>query len=230
MTDTPNNPDNVVPEEELARRRRVLQLTDDISDLLCDLSDRCGDLLEVEPDVTSMVRLAADKIGADKLGKIRQLVMKIVTGIALGQGRPVDFATMVADLASAGGDDEEEAPHPEDFVNTVRMAAVIDRLFAEAPKLEHADGTTDETQAPALQCHIMLRGIPRDLYGALSRTPEGTLRMLTMAMRQDPKQLNPLTRKPLEVPILCEQFFDVADVVSIMVEREVTGETSSIIA
>lgn len=102
------------------------------------------------------------------------------------------------------------------------IAAVIDRLLAEAPKLENPDGTRDESQAPAMMCHVLLRAQVQPLYGSLSPDPSGALRMLTPTKVQHPGD-------PVPRDILLEQFFEVEDVVAVMVEREVKLERSRII-
>ncbi len=96
------------------------------------------------------------------------------------------------------------------------MADLLDRLFDEAPKMTGPDGKPDESQAPAVQCHVLLKGAMQPLFGALSTTPEGLLRILTPA-KIDGR------------PILAESFFSIGDIVSIMVEREVKGEQSRIV-
>lgn len=96
------------------------------------------------------------------------------------------------------------------------MFAVIDRLFAEAPKLTGPDGRPDPTQRPALQCHVLLASQMQPLSGALSLTAEGACRMLTPATIDGKR-------------VLAESFFAIEDVVSVMVEREITGTKSSIV-
>jgi hypothetical protein len=90
------------------------------------------------------------------------------------------------------------------------MAAVIDRLLKEAPRLNG-----DPTQAPAAELHVLLHGKHEPLYGALSKAPgRGMYRMLQVAnVQHDPS-------KPPQVKML-ESFFHVSDVQSVMVEREV---------
>lgn len=95
-----------------------------------------------------------------------------------------------------------------------RMKAVIDRLLAEATRL---DGDT-----PALECHVILRGAGA-IHGALSVTPEGTLRMLSPTQVPD-NQGRPGAMKA----ILAEQFFCYGDVVSVAVERPITAVPSLI--
>jgi len=105
---------------------------------------------------------------------------------------------------------DDDTKHP----NNLNLARLIARLFAEAPVI---DGTS-----AALQCHVLLRGAMQPIYGALSTTPEGTLRMMTPSKVQHHGEQEPRD-------IFLEQFFDVSDVVSLMVEREVKLERSLIV-
>lgn len=101
------------------------------------------------------------------------------------------------------------------------MELVLARLFAEAPKLEDASGNSVAGQAPALQCHIVLRpGVT--LQGVLSQTPEGMLRMLTPTQIPDPTGGRNGART-----VLAEQFFHVSDVVAVAIERPVTASPGS---
>lgn len=67
-------------------------------------------------------------------------------------------------------------------------------------------------QTPAIECAVMLRGMPQAMQGALSETPEGGLRMLSPSPG-----------------VLVEQFFDYADVLVVAVQRAVTLDGPSII-
>lgn len=90
------------------------------------------------------------------------------------------------------------------------MARTISRMLAAAP-------TPIPDQAPALECGVMFAsGV--QLMGVLSATPEGGLRMLTQAANQGPNAV-----------MMAEQFFDAADVMVIMVKREVKLESPSLI-
>lgn len=97
-----------------------------------------------------------------------------------------------------------------------RLQRLIARLLEGAPQLKNIDGSVDESQAPAVECHVLLRGAPTPLYGSLSTTPEGCLRMLAPATVDNK-------------PSLLEHHFDVSDVVDIMVVREVKAEQSRIV-
>jgi hypothetical protein len=77
------------------------------------------------------------------------------------------------------------------------MRGLIDRLLDEAPKVSDAD-------APAIECAVML-GSGAVIQGALSRTQEGMLRMMS---RQGDE--------------LVEQFFDYHNVAVVAVRRAVT--------
>ena len=102
------------------------------------------------------------------------------------------------------------------------MSEVIGTLMDEAPKMTDASGKPDLTQAPAVTCHVMLRGQLQPLHGVLSYYAyqdryaahgNQTMRMLT------PAQVSGEGGRPREA--LLESFFSMADILSIMVEREV---------
>lgn len=95
------------------------------------------------------------------------------------------------------------------------MTRQIERLFAEAPKLENGDGSPVEGQAPAVECFVVVRGLPTAINGVLSRV-DGLLRMLTPTEITDPA-----TRRPKRV--FSEQFFRVEDVVCIAMMRDITA-------
>lgn len=101
------------------------------------------------------------------------------------------------------------------------MYAVIERLLHDAPKLTGLDGKPDPDQKPALECHVLLRHATQPLYGSLSKSPEGAMRMLCFANLVDPSSKS-------EKPVMMEHFFEVDDVVDIMVVRDVKAETSRI--
>jgi hypothetical protein len=117
----------------------------------------------------------------------------------------------------------------DDGFAAARMRNLIARLFKEAPKLEHSDGTAVEGQAPALHCQaIMLRSGGMCTEGVLSTTPEGILRYLSANEIPDPSQPPPRPgMRPVMRQVMVEQFFDYADVVSIALVREVTGKPGS---
>lgn len=88
------------------------------------------------------------------------------------------------------------------------MERVIARLFREAPKLEDGKGKEIFGQAPAIpEVQIMLKagGL---VQGAMSVTPEGTLRTMFVSKDKDNRQ------------VMVEQFFDVSDVAMVAVPRE----------
>lgn len=88
------------------------------------------------------------------------------------------------------------------------MTRVVERLFAESETLTDAAGNPLENQTPALDCVVMLRGMPSSIRGALSTTPEGAYRMMTP--HEDGRQR-----------ALIEQFFAPQDMVLIGLIREV---------
>lgn len=224
----PDHPDhdNVVPEAEMARRRRVFELADGMANLIKQLAV-CADAYDdIGVPPTDWLELVADRVG----GTLARLVHIIptsalemgwnlakrsdgtsisdVVGASMGSGM---FSELLAMLTRARGRDVAEADldlaqalHPEGE----RMKRVIDRLFATAPKLE-----TAAAQAPALECFIVLKS-GSQIQGALSVTPEGTLRLLAG---------NAVNGKP----VMVEYFFDYDQVASVAVLREVKATEGS---
>jgi hypothetical protein len=96
------------------------------------------------------------------------------------------------------------------------IRATIQRLFRENPSPLPA-------QAPAIECGVMLRGVPVTLMGSLSETPEGGLRLLS----PDPSQERPI--RPGTPMKMVEQFFDYEDVMVVAVRRQVTMDAPRII-
>lgn len=90
--------------------------------------------------------------------------------------------------------------------------ATIQRLFKENP-------SPLPDQAPAIECGVMLRGVPMTLMGSLSETPEGGLRLLSRSGQATPGA---------DIPMI-EQFFDYEDVMVIAVQRKVTVNAPRII-
>ncbi len=117
-------------------------------------------------------------------------------------------------------DDDGQMSYPDapigGFGRVAAMTIVIDRLFNEAPKMKNPDGSVDKTQKPALECHVLLRGCPEPLYGSLSLSPEGAMKMLCPATVDNK-------------PRLLEHHFEVDDILDIMVVREVKAEASRIV-
>lgn len=87
----------------------------------------------------------------------------------------------------------------------------IDRLLAEAPVLTDASGRVVPGQAPAIECMVMFSGGVPPVRGALSKTPEGNLRMLSPGMDG-------------ERQMMAELFFDYAAVAVIVITRVMAAE------
>lgn len=92
---------------------------------------------------------------------------------------------------------------------TNAMRRLIDRLLADAPQLLDGRGEPVAGQAPALECLVMFAS-GQAVRGALSRTPEGTLRMLSVGQEGDK-------------PVLVEQFFEYEAALSIALMRAVSA-------
>ncbi len=91
---------------------------------------------------------------------------------------------------------------------------MIWKLLDEAPRVAEGD-------APAIQCHVLLRGQIQPMFGSLSRTTFDGLRLATVSRVQHQSQA--------ERTVLLEQFFDADDVACLMVEREIKMEAPRII-
>lgn len=89
------------------------------------------------------------------------------------------------------------------------MRRLIDRLLGEAPQLLDGKGVPVAGQTPALECVVMFAS-GQAVRGALSKTPEGTLRMLSVGQEGDK-------------PVLVEQFFEYEAALSIALMRAVSA-------
>ncbi len=233
MTDTPDT-DNVIPPNELERRRRVMQLTDDMADFIKDIYDRALELSELGVPVGDwmdhIAHTHAPPAVQALVAKYGSLVGPFLDGMIsarrAGAKTPTEGVVgAMADLLGRGLRPSGMPPRDEDVMRPytnedisaeisysmsgLRMKRVITRLFADAPKMTDASGKPDDTQAPALMCHVMLAA-GGALQGTLSVTPEGTLRL---AM---PNTLN-------GKPVIVEHFFDYEQVADIAVFREVNA-------
>lgn len=145
---------------------------------------------------------------SDRGGSARQI-------IGMMEGDPL-FAGVVAKMESAidrlviGGAVPAESLAPP---VPPPSWATIQRLFKENP-------SPLPDQAPAIECGVMLRGVPMTLTGSLSETPEGGLRLLSRAGQP--------TNPGADVPMV-EQFFDYEDIMVIAVQRKVTVSAPRII-
>ena len=93
------------------------------------------------------------------------------------------------------------------------LKTVIKRLLAEA-----TSPLPDQT--PAIECGVMLAGVPITIEGSLSETPEGGLRLLS-AVARDPDRDGGVS--------MIEQFFSYEDVMVVAVRRTVTVDAPRII-
>lgn len=235
MTDTPK--DNVVPETEMSRRRQVLKTTEEASEVIRMLVRAINELHELgvpAHEWLDMVFNAKDygQRIATVVNRLGHWIAPAVDGMieyykAAKSGEPVDTTKLVMEAAPAifagrynprpmtAERDADEAEQAAVEYNRPPMLELIFRLFRDAPKLTGIDGKEDESQMPAVQCYVLLRGSIQPLVGSLSMTPEGTFRMLTPATIDGRK-------------VLAESFFAFEDVTSVMVERPVTAEQSRI--
>ena len=275
-TSTTDNTNNVIPESEFARRRRVSELVDNTDGLLADLAgtyrafeeagvptrewlplvvgqlpephrtkflsgiDRWGVAMvdglagflrkggvgfmeAAMPAILGGVISKSTKAGSvigDALGKI------IAAGeLVPGKLLPREFADDGVEVKGDGEEDPESTADAircgiDDSITAARMRLTIHRLFGDAPKMLLPDGTPDPSQAPALPCHVVLRGSVPPIEGVLSTSAEGGLKRLT------PTQVEDKGNRRMKT-VLVEQFFDYADVIAVAVQRDVKADTAS---
>jgi hypothetical protein len=230
---------------ELAKRRRVRELTEQIADLCKDAGERFLELQDIGVDTRDIVQLVSSHFSAQVResfeGSSQSGVAFALDSLYFGCTTPHPtndeerriqakrYGAMMSkyDLGGAEGvravysqaqtliDRRTRDPS----LGRTAMERVIDRLFAEAPKLEGSNGKPVDGQAPALECFIVLRTGPT-ISGVLSQTPEGLLRMLSPTEITDPKTKRLRT-------VFAEQFFHVSDVLTVVLQREVTGSMGS---
>jgi hypothetical protein len=174
----------------LARRNRTQQLASDIGDLVKDIYDRMTEM-SIELDVA-----ASD---------IKELITD-----HLDEVHRMGFYHLWADLFPAQA-------YQLDRGSPMRM--LIGRLFKDAPKMTDGAGKPVQGQAPALGMCIVFLKAGAQVQGALSITPEGTLRMMV------PNQIK--TPDGALKNVMLEQFFTVEDVAMIVVPREMPNLSRS---
>lgn len=167
------------------RKNRTNQFADDIVDLLNDFADRLTEMnVELDMPATEIHQVVRERL-MDKQDELMLLWWQ-----AWGEIFPV------AKMRLAHGEP---------------MKQLIGRLFEEAPKMTDASGKAMPGQSPAMPDVILTLKCGQQLSGALSTTPEGTLRMMTP---------NEIQTQHGNKKVMVEQFFDYADVAMIAVLRE----------
>lgn len=253
--------DNVIPVEEMNRRRRVTELASDLADIWRALGGKERELREMGVPTDEWIDLALRSLSSEALAQIGpntrrvlpilvDVVVRLCGGEQLTAGDYADAVRIGAGIADDGHDhatpsivqlliaslpdmiptimgavgaskaDGPQVPLEDELTSEgYRMRAVIDRLFADAPKLENpATGKPVDDQAPAVEVHLVLK-TGQQLQGVLSTTPEGTLRLATPNQRVDPR-----TKQPVGAPVLIETFFDYEQVSAVAVVREIAIE------
>jgi hypothetical protein len=237
VSDVSDDSNNVIPETELERRRMAMSAMEELADAVQEVGERIRELHDYGVSAEEWLQKIAQsgppllQVVYDRWGTFFGSVIDgFVAARAHGATSAAEgmFAAISSDVMRAANrprGDRVELP-PDDvtyWAPEQRMRALIDRLFAEAPKLTHPDGTPRDDQAPALECQIMLKA-GGQIGGSLSVTPEGTLRLLS------PMHMNPKTG-PLEL-VMVEHFFNYEEVSDIAVIRKVDttpSETSRIV-
>lgn len=276
QTKTPD-PDNVVPEGELERRRFIAGEVERVRAAALHAAQGFGALESAGVPVASWLPLVVAQLPApfnERLGGDIHYGVAFVEGAAaifqgkslveimphviasltngspaagfgahlaarfLGVGSPSPSLRMppmpigVEDelrrLMADGGDAEGGTFHGDDSTKATRMRLTIERLFADSPRMMLPNGQPDPSQAPALQCHVVLNASVPPIEGVLSTTPEGGLRLMTPMEVDAPKDPNAHPRMPPpKKMVMLEQFFDYGDVVAICVQRDITATPSS---
>lgn len=241
--DTPTLP-TTTETNDIAKRRRVHELTSDLADLAKDAADRFVELHDIGVDTRDVVRLLLDHLPHARetfSGQEDGLSWSIDSCHAalIAPRNPTDdqrreFARLYNVLlgkyrstmdGSEMGDMADRLSHQltklerDPSHRRSPMRNLIYRLFDEAPKLTDDTGKPVEGQAPAVDCSVILRTLPMQLSGALSKTPEGTLRLLSPTEIQDPQ-----TKRSKVV--MAEQFFEIDDVLTIVLQRDISMSQS----
>lgn len=222
MTDLPND-------NELARRRFINGHIEGVWADLASLKNRYTELRE-EADLSGseilggvfaphlagdMVAGLVERYGHYAVGVLEALLFWAKTGKAPDTADAIGIVARELTATGRYAEDEvTEEPPPWES----KMRKQIHKLFDEAPKMTDASGNPDPTQAPAVICHVILVGQIQPLYGVLSETPDGLLRMLQKAQVQGERGTK---------EAVLESFFEYRDVLSVMVEREVKAERGS---
>jgi hypothetical protein len=202
VTDTDTG--NVIPEQEINRRRRVNELADEcasiIADLMHDFDDTVKDLRERTTEVAELTDI--DEFITEIIRRCPEDRREILTTLAnspwvvhLGL-KSVDqmHGTLVARHVS------DFSGHPG-LTRRQRMRNTIDRLLKEATQ------TVDDPPERVIpECQIILRSGFKGI-GVLRKTPEGMLSFMATAQASRERVLT------------VEHFFDYDDLETIILIR-----------
>lgn len=236
-SDVQEDTENVIPENELAKRRRVHQLADDIVDLCRDAVERIDEYAQMGVPPQDWWPLVLERVKTPRIRSMLDGNGSIATTLALlpvltrGNAEEMKAALpmMQADLTEqvSGAHPDLMGPIMQGLFGNMMMMPprmepaewnsgmrkLIDRLLAEAPARTSSDGTP---QTPAIEAHVTLRSTGMACMGALSKTPEGMLRLL------QPNKVDTDERGNGGRDVLVEHFFAYDDVVDIALIREIT--------
>ena len=228
------NTADTTPPNELEYRRAVLAATEDLSDMLQKMGERVVELHDLNVpaeewlDVVGrhappFVHMILHRWGSMVSGAIdayldaRKAEAKGGSdGIMAAAAGMIERAVRPRGFPVTAGENADEAAVDDDVHYTfsgTRIKQVLKRLFDEAPKMTDGAGNPIAGQAPALQCNLLLKS-GGQITGALSTTPEGTLRMLCPNDRGGK-------------PVMIEHFFDYEEVADVAIIREVNSGSGS---
>lgn len=222
-------------DNDISKRRRVLELTHQLADLAKDVGERYVELRDIgvqpgeieslvidhvpisvreevslfAPNITMMAELIHNAVKVTKLPYADQQSAKAAMLKGFTDSAHVGDVGLpqdIVDVLRAGANRAAEDPG----FKRSRMEKHIDRLFESAPKVATSD-------TPALDCQVVLRsGMP--LVGALSKTEDGLLKMLVP------------TQGPNNQTVMAEAVFEYEDVLTLIQVREMKMERGSLIS
>ncbi len=249
-------PDNVVPEDEMGRRRRVLELSEQMGDLVSDMVDRAKEFKELGVEMPEWLSYVFNPVDfGDHLYEFVRIY---------GQ-----FAPVVIDglLAIATGEDPRLAAVKH--LPTLISGAGLPSFLGKTLKPEPVQSTGTPTAGPSPESHAEFekqvasgyfedRVAHRRMRNVIARlfaenSPEAVdgagkadefqaqAMEVHILLRGAPMQFSGVlsttpegTLKlltPVEVsgkaPVMIEQFFDYADVTSVAIVREVKATVGS---
>lgn len=219
-------------DNDISKRRRVLELTHQLADLAKDVGERYVELRDIgvlpaeieslvidhvpipvreevslfAPNITMMAELIHNAVKVSRLPYADQQPAKAAMLKGFTDSALGDLPQDIVDVLRAGANRAAEDPG----FKRSRMEKHIDRLFEAAPKVATSD-------RPALDCQVVLRsGMP--LVGALSKTEDGLLKMLVP------------TQGPNNQTVMAEAVFEYEDVLTLIQVREMKMERGSLIS
>lgn len=216
--------ENVIPEEEINRRRRVAELAHEVGDLftqaIVEIHDVINDASERLSESSSLVSfkdflpMVMDHSPPGIREWIRtNLGREMYDGVfdqleAFFKLKPSEIDTFWNEMMGLGVAHDGRRD---------KMVKLVDRLLSEAPRMEGASAD----DAGAVECQILLRNGYRAV-GALAKTPEGLLKFGAVA-REDPQAALQEGRQPRVM--MTTHYFDYDDLEAIVIPQPMVEES-----